>query len=212
MILCVPHSQLYTNGQKARISGAPHKYYCVAHLGSTLRPVSAAVSGYTLSPGDVYVACGKRHPALYSDYAVLDGASMSWVAGGMPAELQAEFLSAQQQFLLDGSRNNDTSSSSSGRSNIPNELITGADVTEPSPAYPYTVQQGHLEAPVPCAISFLFRAPAAAPDAQPRFDVLVRMARPEWALCPGQVSAIYRGRECLGGGKVKSFGTAGASA
>ena len=200
--------QLFTNGQKARISGAPHKYFVVAHLGSMERlrasaSASVAESDPLLRPGDLYVACGRQHPALYSDYAVLRGDSVSWVAGCMPSELQAAFVVAQESFYK-------SSGSNSGSSEFAAMTLDTGSPLE----FPYMVQHGHLETPVPCAISFRFHSHTppltdtgtGGGGGEGGFDVVLRMQRPEWAICPGQVAAIYRGRECLGGGKVKAFG------
>jgi len=190
--------QLFTNGQKARISGAPHKYFVVAHLGSAaarLRPSVSTVG--PLHPGDLYVACGRSHPVLYSDYAVLSGDSVSWVAGCMPLELQAEFHVAQQSFHSNTYNDKDSSSQVDLTA-----LDTESDY-DSSMEFPYMVQHGHLETPVPCTISFRFHNDTPLTG----FDIVLRMQRPEWAICPGQVAAIYKGRVCLGGGKVKSFGS-----
>ena len=64
--------ELYTNGQKARISGASAPWF---------------VAGKDRTSGTVYVAQGHDHPALYSDTAVVG--DFHWVAGAPPPPVQA---------------------------------------------------------------------------------------------------------------------------
>lgn len=163
-----------------------------------------------LLPGDLYVACGREHFALYSDYAVLDSDSTSWVTGSMPADLQEKYKIALQKHNRSRS-----STSCSDRDNDSIGLVdsenTECDIDLLS-EFPYTVQHGHLETPVPCTISFRFHTPSIADTkSSPGCDVVIKMRRPEWAICPGQVAAIYAGSVCLGGGKVKSFGNSNDS-
>ena len=76
-----------TVGQGARIGGCRDKYFIV-HGGS--------LGGVRGDPGDVLVARGTHHPALFSTFLVVQSDDFSWVSGGLPVSLQRK-LGQQQE-------------------------------------------------------------------------------------------------------------------
>ena len=82
-----------TVGQGARISGCRDKYFVVQGGGGSL----GGVSGGTLGPGDVLVARGTHHPALFSTFLVVQSDDFSWVSGGLPVSLQRQLDQQQEE-------------------------------------------------------------------------------------------------------------------
>ena len=79
-----------TIGQGARIGGCRDKYFIVTHgngLG-TGNGSLGGVKGGPLGPGDVWVARGTHHPALFSSFLVVRNDEFSWVSGELPITLQ----------------------------------------------------------------------------------------------------------------------------
>ena len=79
-----------TVGQGARIGGSPDKYFIAAHAAAALGDAlpRAVAQRVRLAAGDVFVAKGTDHPALFSDGLAVQGSDFSWVGGAPPAALQ----------------------------------------------------------------------------------------------------------------------------
>jgi hypothetical protein len=90
-------SELYTVGQKAKIGGAPQKYFIARKFSeiSADSQLPAAVAGsgrfrvgvYPVRKGDVYVCAGADHVALKSSVLEASLDTFNWVAGSMPEGL-----------------------------------------------------------------------------------------------------------------------------
>ena len=80
-----------TIGQGARIGGCRDKYFIVTHGHGghgTGHGSLGGVKGGPLGPGDVWVARGTHHPALFSTFLVVRNDEFSWVSGELPITLQ----------------------------------------------------------------------------------------------------------------------------
>jgi len=77
--------EVMTAGQGARISGLKTKYFVVAHDCDTSK-----FQGRAEQEGDVLVAAGSDHPALFSKQMLVDVDEFAWVSGSCPETLQLE--------------------------------------------------------------------------------------------------------------------------
>jgi len=91
--------QALTSGQSARIGGRDAKYFVVGNGGSgsgsgsgagtaALQHENAAEGGLQAQEGDVLVARGSDHPALFSRSLLAAAEDFSWIDGAGPPELQ----------------------------------------------------------------------------------------------------------------------------
>ena len=72
-----------------------------------------SMTSYNFCEGDVFVAAGSNHPALYCDSLTVRGEDFSWVAGDLPPELQQRLKWAHAQLIADTTPSRSGSSSRS---------------------------------------------------------------------------------------------------
>lgn len=195
-----------TIGQGARIGGCGDKYFIVSlDAANTAVGTSRCKAGR----GDVIVAKGTVHPALFSSSLIVRGEDFSWVGASLPPQLKqrwAQLQLPQQRSSSSSSSSSPASSSSSSSSSPPSAASTSTSTSTSS----------SLSAPSSPTCHFGYKARHQQPIGQCTVDIqldplnpnsyqlVVQLEKPQRAITPGQILALYDQDECLGGGKIAS--------
>ena len=173
--------EYYTIGQKALISGTPHRYFVVGRKKNTIKSqledeLAPGQSSAEQVSGDVYVVPGTEHPSLYSPYITQPLHSFNWIAGAAPEGLRA-VLRAQ---------------SNAG---------TVASPSHEEVSYRCECKCRYSQLPTPCTITIAPSDPAASHHSA-EVHLKVAFDIPQRAITAGQIVALYDGAVCLGGAVI----------
>jgi tRNA-specific 2-thiouridylase len=206
-------STLLTIGQGAGIAGEAAKWFvvgkCALRNAVFVAPGLVNTLGETDGAGTAKETTVQPHPALYSDYAVLDAASFNWV-GGVPAILtqqdQGEGGGLRCQYRVryrqplgwcKVSLINGTGSAYHGLGLGRNSTIRCGCCADFATE---CCRQGEMGAAAAAA------GTADASTGPATELLLVEFEHPQRAVTPQQIIALYDGDECLGGGGALARG------
>jgi tRNA U34 2-thiouridine synthase MnmA/TrmU len=174
----------YTLGQGAKISGVAARYFVCGRGGG----------GYDSRNGrsgnDVYVCNSTHHPALYTDELYVDFDSFNWIGfgGGVGRERDGRASSNGLECDLVP---------------IPRPLREGRSIE-------VSARTRHLQPLASCTVVWERNNPTTAVrgvvGGSSRGQIVVRFTKPIRAITPGQIVALYAGRNgliCLGGGPIQ---------